>query len=71
MNFLQTICSTFASAGAKNTSTKGDKTMLRKATASSATYLMLALLAMAGSAQAVITSPGKQIENLNRGAVAI
>jgi rhamnogalacturonan endolyase len=32
---------------------------------------MLALLAMAGSAHAVITSPGKQIENLNRGAVAI
>ena len=42
--------------------------MLRKATAS---YVLLALMAMAGSAGAVITSPGKQIENLNRGAVAI
>ena len=42
--------------------------MLRKATSS---YVLLALLAMAGSAGAVITSPGKQIENLNRGAVAI
>lgn len=42
--------------------------MLRKATAS---YVLLALMAMAGGAHAVITSPGKQIENLNRGAVAI
>ncbi len=39
-----------------------------KATASS---VFLALLAMSTSASAVITSPGKQIEKLNRGAVAI
>ncbi|WP_313035002.1 rhamnogalacturonan lyase family protein [Massilia alkalitolerans] len=36
-----------------------------------ASTLVLALLAAAGSASAVITIPGKQIENLNRGAVAI
>ncbi|SFV11205.1 rhamnogalacturonan lyase family protein [Pseudoduganella namucuonensis] len=42
--------------------------ILRKASASS---VLLALLAMGGDANAVITIPGKQIENLNRGAVAI
>ena len=40
----------------------------KKATAST---ILLALLAMAGSASAVITSPGMQVENLNRGAVAM
>jgi len=40
----------------------------KKATAS---YVLLALLAMAGNASAVITSPGMQVENLNRGAVAM
>lgn len=42
--------------------------ILTKASASS---VLLALLAMGGNANAVITIPGKQIENLNRGAVAI
>ena len=37
----------------------------------SVSSVLIALLAHAGSAQAVITTPGKQIENLNRGAVAI
>ena len=36
-----------------------------------ASYFLFALLAAAGSASAVITIPGKQIENLDRGAVAI
>ncbi|MGH8853355.1 MAG: rhamnogalacturonan lyase, partial [Telluria sp.] len=35
------------------------------------TTLLFALLAAAGSASAVITLPGMQVENLNRGAVAI
>ncbi|MBD8530069.1 MULTISPECIES: carbohydrate-binding protein [unclassified Massilia] len=42
--------------------------ILKKATAP---YVLLALLAMSGSANAVITGPGMQVENLNRGAVAI
>ena len=36
-----------------------------------ASYFLLALLAAAGSAGAVITLPGKQVEHLDRGAVAI
>jgi rhamnogalacturonan endolyase len=36
-----------------------------------ASMLMLAALACTGSASAVITTPGKQIENLNRGVVAM
>lgn len=36
-----------------------------------ASSFLIALLAFAGSANAVITSPGKQIEALNRGVVAI
>jgi rhamnogalacturonan endolyase len=36
-----------------------------------ASYFLLALLAVASSASAVITIPGKQIERLDRGAVAI
>jgi len=37
----------------------------------SVSSVLLALIAHTGSAQAVITTPGKQIENLNRGTVAI
>jgi len=37
----------------------------------SVSSVLIALLAHAGSTQAVITTPGKQIDYLNRGAVAI